>query len=404
MAAKRERDEPELDASVLALDAGEASSAQELKAAGNALFQTGDWAGALESYGAALGRGADPELTLTLHSNRAACELELAAKADDDDDAALVHFAAAASHAWQAHQLIERQIGTDKRAKVCFRLGKARLGTALCELKRTQRSVHGPMIGTGEETTAALEHQMAAEAHGVACQAIVKSLRVARVHLLEAREQQPASQDILAALTQADRALAELGGAGASGDAAEPPTAEPAVAAGSFAAGVVFARGARWIDNSVSLVVPAAGAGEGAAGEVQLPLCLRKRYAAAATAGTADGATLASATMELHVDLTYSDHHGAGALAAAATAVATAAACVAAGRGAPVAGGLFGALSAPSEGSPTLESAEEFVLDAAMQKAQPGLVLALEEAGVIERVRIGCGPTGQMRHVCRVKF
>ena len=401
MSAKRERDEPELDASALALDASEASSAQQLKAAGNALFQSGDWAGALESYGAALGRGADPELTLTLHSNRAACELELAAAANDDD-AALVHFAAAASHAWQAHQLIERQIGTDKRAKVCFRLGKARLGTALCELRRTQRSVHQPMIGTGEETTAALEHQMAAEAHEVACQAIAKGLRVARAHLLEAREQQPASQDILAALTQADRALAELGGASADAGA-DSGAAEPTVAADSFATGVVFARGARWIDNSVSLVVPAAGTGEGAAAEVQLPLCLRKRYAAAATTGTVADGTSASATLELHVDLTFSDHNGASALAAAAAAAA-AAASVVSGSCAPVAGGLFAALSAPSEGSPALEKAEEFVLDTALQKAQPGLVLALEEAGVIERVRIGCGPTGQMRHVCRVKF
>lgn len=400
MATKRERDD---GPSMISLDiSDEASSAPQLKAAANDLFQNGDWASALELYGIALGRGANPELTLTLHNNRAACELELAAKADDDA-AALVHFSAAASHAWQARQLIERRIGLDKHAKVCFRLGKARLGAALCELRRTQRSVHLPMIGTGEETTAALEHRMAAEAHGVACQSIAKGLHVARAHLLEAREQQPSSQDVLAALTQADRALAELGAAGgtASSDAAAP-TAEPAVAADSFAAGVVFAacdRHAgssvprRWIDNTVSLVVPAAGSGEGA---VQLPLCLRKRYAAAASAAAADDGTLASATLELHVDLTYSDHQGADILAAAATA------SVPGGSGAPVAGGLFGALSTPSEEF-VLESAEEFVLDTAVQKAQPGLVLALEEAGVIERVRIGGGPKG-MVHVCRVKF
>ena len=146
---------------------------------------------------------------------------------------------------------------------------------------------------------------------------------------------------------------------------------------------------------------------------------------------------------ELHVDLTYSEHCGASALAAAATALA---------RPDCAPAGLFSSLSVPSEGCPALETSDEFVrrrvaraplaplpaslasspvvgprmarllrgmvtcgalvtatfarqvLDPHLQRSQSELVLALEDAAIIERVRIACSRTGEMRHVCRVKF
>lgn len=357
--------------------------ARRFREEGNACFRSKDYQQALDKYTKALNGW--PDSTTVLHGkidnvvpallNRAACALELGDRATGHGRDRQQLFEHAIRDTDKAIEFGGLRCGVSKEsAKALYRRGRAHVSLNICRLDEVAEKVR-------QEYSLQLKEalQRVPKVEEVVQLFMVKGLRLAVQDLGVALDQNK-QLGLGCRQAQEQLRLAKVQLARVDEEPILVVGEEAAMAVNLDAHGenVMFAAGATWMANKVSLEVPI----RCSSGIVtELPVYLQKQ-------------PNTNNFGELAVFIMCSDHLGVGTLAQ---------------RGEPFGVGtkheLISHLSDPAEEKEDLQCAQEFMMSLNLARTQPDTVQALVDKGLIMRKRmIGVTPFGEHRVVYSVNF